>query len=242
MLPVFKLGQLAPKSSRHPIFAGLVLSLFFASPVAVVAETTRYPDFQHPFDFSLSLSNSDIDLQTDQRRVASSLDRISIRVLTQIESHLQLGFIVGSSSLSLDNDPLTAGVNLSGYHAGLLMRSAIGRNPQIGLHANYIYQETKNETGTQAITLSWYEWSAGIFGKIILGQQLVLRAGWALQDVDARRRATGTSNDTQRLKLSSDSQGQLGIAWLVRSGGRVSLMLQRDSYRRAEFRFSRKFR
>lgn len=227
-------------SSRYPIAIGLALVILLVSPIDSIAETTYYPDFQQPFDFSLSFSNSDIDLHAGDRKHPVSLDRIGIWVFTRIEPHLQLGFITGSSNLSLDNDPPTAGMSLSGYHAGLAMRSAFGRNPQIGLRADYLYQETKDETGTQTATLNWYEWSAGVFGKIVLGQ-LVLSAGWAQQGVDARRRATGSINDTQSLKLKSASQGQLGIAWLVSSGGRVSLMLQRGSYKRVEFRFSRKF-
>jgi hypothetical protein len=218
----------------------LALVLLFASPVTSAAETTYYPDSQQAFDFSLSFSNSDVDLHADNLKYPVSLDRIGILVFTQVERYLQMGFITGSSNLDLDNDPLTAGMKLTGYHAGLAMRSAFGNNPQIGLQADYIYQETKDQTDTQATTLSWYEWSAGAFGKITLGQ-LVLSAGWALQDVDARRRTTGNVNDTQRLKLDSDSQTQLGIAWLVSSGGRVSLKLQRGSYQRVEFRFSRKF-
>lgn len=238
---VFRLGQFAQNSSRHPIPVGLLLlTILFIFPMRSVAETTYYRDSQQPFDFSLSFSNSDIDLRTGNRKYQVSLDRIGILVFTRIEPHLQLGFITGSSNLSLDNDPPTAGMNLTGYHAGLAMRSAFGSNPQIGLQADYIYQETKDEMNGQATTLNWYEWSAGVFGKIILGQ-LVISTGWTLQEVDARRRATGNINDTQSLKLKSDSQGQLGIAWLVSSGGSVSLMLQRGSYQRVEFQFSREF-
>lgn len=238
---IFNLGLSAQQGSRCYISIGLALVILFVSSTTFAAETTYYPDSQQAFDFSLSFSNSDVDLRAGGGKYPVSLDRIGILVFTQLEPHLQLGFITGSSNLDLDNDPLTAGMNLAGYHAGLAMRSVFGRNPQIGLQANYLYQETKDETDTQATTLSWYEWSAGAFGKIILGQ-LVLSAGWTLQDVDARRRTTGDINDTQQLKLDSDSQGQLGIAWLVSSGGRVSLRLQRGSYQRVEFRFSRKFR
>jgi hypothetical protein len=133
-------------------------------------------------------------------------------------------------------------MNLNGYHAGLAMRSSLGSNPQIGLHANYLYQETKNETTEQAVNLSWHEWTAGISGRIILGQQLELSIGWAYQDVDARHRASGTVNQTQSLELESGSQARMGIAWRVRSGGRVALTIQRGHYQQLEFGFSRAFR
>jgi hypothetical protein len=219
-------------------------SLFFIVSSLVSsnnAQAAYVPDFQTPFDFSLLLSNSDIDLQTSDSKQPVSLDRISITVFSIIEPQLEFGFITGSSNLSLDNDAATAGVSLNGYHAGLALRSHLGRNPQIGFHAHYIYQEAKNETATQSATLSWHEWAAGISGMILLGSQLELNAGWAHHDIDARRRATGIINETQNLRLESDSQAQLGIAWRVHGGGHVGLSLQRGSYQQIEFRFSQKF-
>ncbi|MCF6338891.1 MAG: hypothetical protein L3J84_13230, partial [Gammaproteobacteria bacterium] len=164
-----------------------------------------------------------------------------IEIFTLIEPRIQLGFTSGSSNLSLDNDPVSTGRSFNGYHAGLLVRSTLGRNPQIGFHANYTYQETKNETASQKMTLNWHEWAAGVSGKIILGQQLALSVGWAYHDVDANRRATGDIYQIQRLRLASGPQGRLEIAWLDRSDGRVSLAIQRGSYQQIAFRFSRKF-
>jgi hypothetical protein len=223
----------------------LAPSLFFIATSLVPtsnAQAAYVPDFQTPFDFSLLFSNSDIDLQASDSKHLVSLDRISITVFSIIEPQLEFGFITGSSNLSLDNDAASAGMSLNGYHAGLAMRRYLGRNPQIGFHAHYLYQETKNETATQSATLSWHEWAAGISGVIILGSQLELNAGWAHHDIDARRRATGIINETQSLQLESGSQAQLGIAWLVHGGGRVGLSLQRGSYQQIEFRFSQKFR
>ncbi|NOX92170.1 MAG: hypothetical protein GXP18_06895 [Gammaproteobacteria bacterium] len=220
-----------------------LLFAFAALPVATpIAEAAYYPDFRKPFDFSLVLANNSIDLQTGNNKHRVSLDRISIEIFTLIEPRIQFGFISGSSNLSLDNDPVSTGKSLNGYHAGLAIRSILGRNPQIGFHANYIYQETKNETTRQTTTLDWHEWTAGTFGKITLDQQLELSVGWAYHDVDARRRAAGSSNQTQNLKLATGSQGRLEIAWLDHSNGRVGLAVQRGRYQQVEFRFSRKFR
>jgi len=218
----------------------LALAIFFIS--IGISEAAYYPDFRKPFDFSLLLAKSDIDLQAGDDKHRASLDRISIEILTLIKPRIQFGFISGSSNMNLDNDPVSAGKNLSGYHAGLMIRSALGHNPQIGFHANYIYQETKNEVTNQAITVNWHEWTTGIFGKIMFGQQLEFSVGWAYLDVDARRRATGDINQTQNLKLAAGSQERLEIAWLDRSDGRVSLAIQRGNYQQVAFRFSRKFR
>jgi hypothetical protein len=237
------LGRSAQRSSLCKIlFATVLLAGLFCISATTIADTVRYPDFQQPFDFTLSLSNSDIELQGGNGQTLVSEDRISISVLTRIEPHLQLGFITGSSDLFLDNDAPTAGMSLNGYHAGLLLRSEFGDNPRITAHGNYLYQQSNNERTGQTTSLSWQQWAAGISGTVILGQRLELSAGWMYHDVDARRRTTGVINETKRLVLASGSQGRFAIAWHVRSGGRVGLVLQRGSYQQVEFRFSREFR
>ncbi len=225
-----------PSWRSKRLLACVVLSIFTA-----IAEAAHYPDFRKPFDFSLLLTNNNLDLQTGNNRYDVSLDRISIEIFTFIEPQIQFGFISGSSHLSLDNDPVSAGKSLNGYHAGLAIRRFFGHNPQIGFHANYIYQETKNEVADQVITLDWHEWAAGIFGKVALSQQWELSVGWAHHDVDVRHRATGNINQTQNLKLT-DSQGRLEIAWFDHSDGRVGLTIQRGSYQQVAIRFSQKFR
>lgn len=221
----------------------LAISLLLASAFAQAAD---YPDFTEPFNFSLLLSNSRVDLQTGNNNQHVSLDRVSIAVLTLIEPQVQFGFIGGSSNLSIDNDPAAAGMNLSGYHAGLLMRSTLHNilisNLKIVFDANYIYQETKDETVNQMATLRWHEWATSISAKITLGQQLELGVGWEYNEVDAQRRSTGNINETQSLKLRSSSQGKLEATWLASNGGHVDLTVQRGSYQQIEFRFSQNFK
>lgn len=253
----FKLGRLAHKSSRYKILNRLVFAALCVFPATSTAAAPGYSPNQMPFELTLSLNNSDIELQGENRTILASMDRVGILVFAEAAPNLQFGFLVGSSYLSLDNDPVTAGQSLSGYYAGLALRSAFGTNPQIGFHANYIYQETDDETTApvttqptdpptsaviQTYTLRWDEWAAGVSGKILLGQQVVLSAGWTYLDVDAQRRASGNINSTQRMELKSTSQGQVGITWLVSSGGQVGLMLQRGSYEQVTFTFSQKFK
>ncbi|HEC19677.1 MAG TPA: hypothetical protein ENI97_10085 [Gammaproteobacteria bacterium] len=209
---------------------------------ASTAAQAAAPDFDRPFQFSLNLSNADINLKSDLAEHNVNLDRIAISVFSQADPRLQLGFVTGSSYLTLDNDPPSAGMSLNGYHAGLAMRSRWGSNPQLGVHARYLYQDTRNETATQTVVLSWHEWTAGISATLLLGGQLELRAGWAHHEVDARRRATGNINETRRLELAASGQGLLGLAWRTISGGHMGVRLLGGDYRQVEFRFAQTFR
>ena len=220
----------------------LFLLLTLINGVAQADNYGSYSRYSSPFDFSLQLVSTDLALQADGIDMPVSLDRISFEVFTLLEPKVQFGFITGSSYLHIDDDPASAGLSLGGYHLGLVMRSSFGHNPQLGLHAQYLYQEAKDETDTQSVVLSWHEWAAGLSGRVLLGQQLELSAGLTLADVDARRRARGDINETKTLKLGSTTQRNLGIAWLTTDGGRVSLMLQRGDYKQVIFGFSRRFR
>ncbi len=229
------------KETLPSLWSKRLLACAALSIFTTITEAAYYPDFRKPFDFSLLLANNNLDLQTGNNEYDVSLDRISIEIFTLIKPQVQFGFISGSSHLSLDNDPVNAGKSLNGYHAGLAIRGSLGHNPQIGFHANYIYQETKNKAADQMIALDWHEWTAGISGEIPLSQQLKLSIGWAHHDVDVRHRATGNINRTQNLKLAS-TQGRLEIIWLDHSDGHVGLAIQRGSYQQVAIRFSRKFR
>lgn len=231
----FRFGHRAYKHS-------LTLLLGLGLLLPPLAEADRYPSFNNPIDFSLSLSNSDLELHTQNLPYPISMDRISVSIYSNEDPRVQFGFITGSSYLSIDNDPVATGINLNGYHAGLAMRSELGNNPQIGLHAQYLYQETKNDAATQSINLIWHEWAAGVTGTILLGQQLELMAGWTHHEIEARRRATGSITNSQTMKLKAGDQGVLAMGWRVSAGGRIGVSIEEGSYRRVEFNFARSFR
>lgn len=225
--------------------AGLAVLLLSLHPVAF-ADTGyysgSYSGFDGPIDFSLSLSNSDIDLHSENHTNPIALDRVSVSIFSFEDPQIQFGFITGSSALSIDNDPVSAGISFNGYHAGLALRSVYGSNPQLGFHANYLYQEAKGETTNQAVTLSWHEWATGITGKVILGQQLGLIAGVAYNALSARRHATGNVNETRDMTLNSNTQGLLELEWRMLTGGHVAIALQRGDYRQVEFKFAQTFK
>jgi len=198
--------------------------------------------YSYPIDFALTLSNSDIDLREDKQHYPVALERINFSIFSLEEKNIQFGFNTGSSYLSLDNDIALAGMSLNGYHAGLAIRAQYGSNPKLGFHADYRYQETRNETASQSATLSWHEWTMAASGKIIIGQRLGLMLGWAYSEIKARRRARGDINDTASMRLDSAPQTQLELEWLTGTGGRVSIALQNGAYENIAFTFAQTFK
>jgi hypothetical protein len=225
------------------------ITMLFTALVLVLAETDFAQadprnsfHYGYPIDFALTLSNSDIDLRADSALYPIALERVNFSIFSLEEKNIHFGFNTGSSYLSLDNDTALAGLSLNGYHAGFALRGQYGRNPQLGFHADYRYQETRNKTASQTVTLSWHEWTAAATGKVILGQRLGLILGWAYSEIKARRRAQGDINGAFNLELDSAPQTQLELEWLTGTGGRVSLALQKGSYENLAFKFAQTFK
>jgi len=210
-------------------------------PSAVLAASPYAGYDQAPIDFSLSFYSADLTLRAHNQDYPVTLERLSVAIYEADTPHLQFGFLTGSSYLSLDEDSVSAGLHPSGYHIGLALRGAVGNNPQLGFHANYVFQEVRDETDSQTVTVRWHEWLVEANAHISLGQQLGFIVGGGYVGLDARRHATGDINDTLNLQLASDSLGRLELEWRVPPGGRISLTLRRGAYDDVSFNFARKF-
>jgi hypothetical protein len=203
-----------------------------------------------PIDFIFSLSNTDLTLSTPNTEFPASLEKISISVFNTLDPQLQLGFIAGQSYLSLGNDAATAGMRLSGYHAGLAVRGNYGgnsvsnysSNPQINLQISYLYQETKDTLEARSATLSWHELSADASVKLNIGQRLGIILGGSYSDLKAQRRATGDINETIKLNLAPGVQSRLALELRTPPNGRVSLVFHRGAYEGVTLNFARRFR
>jgi hypothetical protein len=225
------------------------MALLFTVLVLIMTETdSAHADprtsfhYGYPIDFALTLSNSDIDLRAGDTLYPVALERVNFSIFSLEEQNIQFGFNTGSSYLSLDNDIALAGLSLNGYHAGFALRGQYGRNPQLGLHADYRYQETRNKTADQSVTLSWHEWTVAATGRVILGQRLGLMLGWAYSEIKARRRARGDINGAFNMELDSAPQTQLELEWLTATGGSISLALQKGAYENLAFKFAQTFK
>lgn len=227
----------------------LVLAAAFLMDFSTAMAETRYSGYtgmgyaSTPIDFIFSLSNADLTLRAPNTEYPVSLEKISISIFNTLDPQLQLGFLAGQSYLSLSDDAATAGMHLSGYHAGLAVRSYYGGgNPQIKLQITYLYQETKDTLEAQSATLSWHELTADASIKLNFSQRFGIILGGSYSDFDAQRRATGDINETVKLNLDPGAQGRLELELRTPPNGRVSLVLSRGAYDGVTLNFARQFR
>jgi hypothetical protein len=193
------------------------------------------------FDFALQFSNTDLDLDYRDLSHDTELERVGISVFDTQDPMLEYGFIMGSSRVTISDDPNLAGISLNGYHLGLALHSHFGSNPQLTLRARYLYQEVSNRDDNQKSLLSWHEWEAGGQVSLRLVHALVMSAGVAQTGIDATQRLRGNTSLTQSIKTAGGSQYFAGLTLLVDNGGRVGLYLQRGIRRGFGLSFARSF-
>jgi hypothetical protein len=193
------------------------------------------------FDFALQVSNTHIDLDYEGTSHDTQVERVAIHVFDTRSPTLEYGFIMGSSRVSVADDPYLAGIDLDGYHTGLALHSHLGRNPQLSLQGQYLYQEVSNVSGDQKSRLTWHEWQAGGRLSLRLGHSLVMSAGLEHKGIDASQRLQGDVSLTQPIKARGGSRYIAGLTLLVDNSGRVGLYLERGVTKGFELSFARGF-
>jgi hypothetical protein len=219
------------------------LALFCFHPNAIAE--TRYSSFnnnyQSPTDFSLSFSNTDLNLESNNTIYPVAQDRVSVLMVTRITTNLDIGLILGSNFTSLDNDPATAEFPLNGSHIGFSVHQTFGNDLQIGLYAYYIYQQATGENTLRKATLTWHEWLTEATLRLRLSNHWAVIAGGGFTGLNVDRQVKGDINETTNMKLKDNVQGRIAIELLTAPGDRIRLTLNRGAYEGLDLTFAHAF-
>jgi hypothetical protein len=216
----------------------------------VIAET-RYSNLgnnsnnnfskQSPVDFSLSFSITDLNLQSNNVVYPVVQSRISALLVNRISTHLNIGLIIGSNYISLENDPAIAEFSLNGNHFGFSVKQTFGNDLQIGLHAYYIYQQARGENTLRTASLTWHEWLAEATLRLRLGKHWAIIAGGGVVDLDVDRRVKGDVNETIRMELKDSVQTRMAIEILTAPADRIRLTVNRGAFDNFQLTFAHAF-
>lgn len=217
---------------RHLFINALIVIVLtlFCSQQYVIAETRNANiNNQYPVDFSLSFSQKDADLQSNNVIYLTRENRISVNLFNEVSSGLSIGLIIGSNFITQDKDATTAGMSLNGNHIGFAIKKILGNNPQLGLHAQYLYQEAKGENDLRTASLNWHEWIAEANLQLNLGSRWAIIVGGGAVGLEADRNVSGDINETIRMKLKNDFQGRVTIEINTAPDDRIRLTFNRGA-------------
>lgn len=208
---------------------------------------TRFSTFNNNFNnhspvyFSLSFSRIDLDLKSNNILYPIRESRVSAKLFNRVSTGLNIGLILGSNFLSQDDDATTAGLSLNGNHIGFAVNGTFGSELQLGLHASYVYQQAKGENTLRTASLTWHEWLTEVTLRLSLGAHWAIIASGGLMGIDVDRRISGDINETIRMKLADDFQGNVAIEMLTAPADRIRLTLNRGALEGFELAFAHAF-
>ena len=238
-MPVFHF----PKNNRKRIYLKCIIANFlviiFASNNALA--DPAFKRMEYPTNFSLSFSYANLDLEENNTTFKVNQRRISASILNPVNPYIDIGLILGSSYLGLDNDPLTTGIDLNGNHIGFLIMGDVGTNTLLKYRAYYLYQDAKGSNTLRSATLTWIEWLTEASVNIGIGSSWALNLGAGLLGIEARRRVKGDINNTLTLQHHADFQGRFSVDIYTDPGGEISINIVRRAQNGASLSFSRDF-
>lgn len=230
-------------NKRKNIFLKLIILHLF---IGIFSTNTAFADAhpgiaENPTNFSLSFLYSNVDLIANNNIINVNQRRISASISNTINSYLDIGLILGSSYLGLDNDTLTEGMDLNGNHIGFLVQGAVGNSAQLGYRAYYLYQDVKGSDTLRSATLTWVEWLSEASLRLNIGSSWTLNLGAGLLGIEARRRVNGDINDSLMLKNNTDFQGHFSISLHTKPDGMITMNIFRGAQSGAALTFSKNY-
>lgn len=218
-------------SWRVPRPAGCLAAAVLLSSLPVQAALPELEENPSPQAFALRFSRVRTPLGgTDDPSLVGSAGLSWQQVAA---SYLQVGVLAGYTAVTQTGRPLTAGMRLEGYHAGLVVRGLAWPRPflQVLIETRYVYYHVKDTLAGQNVALDWQETEIAGGGIWYPLDSLRLFGSLHYGALDRQERAYGTMNHTLDfntnkgggavgLEFSVDPSGDIGVqrSWGLHDG------------------------
>jgi len=224
---------------------GAVFLLLLFLPGLAVAAGPLTPDDGRPstLDFSLQLSNNKFPLEYAGRVQDGTSRWLGITLREKASDRVTLGMYGGNAWLSQTGNPLTEGLELDGFHAGLTLHAILLQSQRASLYGvlDYTYQKVDHKSDTQTIVIDWAQ------SQMQLGVTLRLTPIWRLYGggsygkIDGEERASGTVNHTLSFERGARPGGFVGLDLSVEPDGYVGIEARSGLVRSGEIYFKHRF-
>lgn len=198
---------------------------------------------ERPTDFALAFTRQELALVRGAERIDTRIERIGIAWREQYGRYARLGLLGGYSYLTQRAEPLTAGEQLDGYHAGLSVDATVPLASALSLFAgaSYLYERTEGSSATQDVTLAWsaFQTEAGL--ALAAGRAAQLYAGVSYGELDGEERARGTVTGTRDLSADDRTGALAGFEVTLDGDGYVGVVARSGFSRGGAIYFGRRF-
>lgn len=224
---------------------GLLWACLLFTPLPAQAGDYMTPyERDRTVDVSLRFASAKSPLDYSDGHAYDTTSRwIGLTLREQMSSRLALGMYGGYAWVIQTGNPLTAGLELGGYHAGFSLDGVLfeSRNAALYYALDYTYQKVDDKTDGQTVVLDWSAPRALLGASVAIAHGLRLYGGGGYGYIDGEERASGTVNHTIDFSRSSRAFGFLGLDLNVDPDGYVGIEADTGLTRRAEIYFRRRY-
>ncbi len=194
-------------------------------------------------DFSLRFARTKIPLDYANRTHDTTSRWLGVSLREKAGKRITLGMYGGYAWLTQTNNPVTAGIELNGYHAGFSLHGILLAGQRASLYGalDYTYQKMDHKTDTQTIAIDWAQPQAQLGVMLALAQKWRLYGGGSYGKIDGEERASGSVNHTLAFERGAQSGGFLGLDLNVEPDGYVGIEARSGLTRSVDIYFKRRF-
>jgi hypothetical protein len=219
--------------------------LIFILPALAEAAGPLVPedDNNSTLDFSLRFARTKLPLDYAGRTQDSTNSWLGVSLREQVSKRVTLGMYGGYAWLTQTNNPVTAGIELDGYHAGFSLHAVLLPGQRASLYGalDYNYQKMDHEDNAQEVVIDWTQSQAQLGVMLALSQKWRLYGGGSYGKIDGEERASGSVNHTLDFNRGAQSGGFLGLDLNVETDGYIGIEARSGLMRGIDVYFKRSF-
>ncbi|GAB4515136.1 MAG: hypothetical protein Tsb0026_20690 [Sulfuricaulis sp.] len=194
-------------------------------------------------DFSLRFARSKMPLDYAGQTHDTTSRWLGFSLREKAGKRVTLGMYGGYAYITQTNNPVTAGIELDGFHAGFSLHGVLLEWQRASLYGalDYGYQKADHKSDTQTVVIDWAQPRAQLGVILALAQKWRLYGGGSYGKIDGEERASGSINRTLTFERGAQSGGFLGLDLNVEQDGYVGIEAQSGLMRGIDIYFKRRF-
>jgi hypothetical protein len=221
------------------------LLLISILPALAEAAGPLTPDDQGPstLDFSLRFARAKMPLDYAGRTHDTTSRWLGVSLREKAGQRVTLGMYGGYAWVTQTDNPLTAGLELDGYHVGFSLHGVLlaGRRASLYGALDYSYQKADHKGDTQTVVIDWSQSQAQLGVMLTLAEKWRLYGGGSYGKIDGEERASGLVNHTLSFERGAQSGGFLGLDLNVEPDGYIGVEARSGLVRYGEIYFKKRF-
>lgn len=225
-----------------PRLAALLLIIMLPAPAEAAGPLVPQDNYS-ALDFSLRFARTKVPLDYGNRTNDATSRWVGVSLREKAGKRVTLGMHGGYAWLTQNNNPVTAGIELDGFHAGFSLHAVMlqGRHASLYGALDYTYQKMDHKNDARTVVIDWAQPQAQLGVMLTLAPKWRVYGGGNYGKIDGEERASGSVNHTLTFERGAQSGGFLGLDLNVETDGYIGIEARSGLMRGAEIYFKRRF-